>query len=157
MKVDIGQIAAAGHVVIAGRDAHVSGSTRGDGHENQTVIVGGVEASADEAQALRELLHQIDETIARAGLDASAQDAAQHNAAQLKQQITSPAKPNEHLLVQAAEALLRFGPEVTGAVVAAFTNPLIGKITAYAGERALAFYRKLREAGEAPASEPPQG
>lgn len=149
MKVDIGQISAAGHVVVAGRDAHVTGATRGDGNEKQVLTIGGVEASADEVQELRSLLQQLDQKIDAADLDVDAYDAAKRNATELKQQITSEKKPNEHLLVQATEGLLSFGPDIAGAVVAAFTTPLAGKITAFAGERALNLYRRLRgEAGE---------
>lgn len=144
MKIDIGHISAAGHVVIAGRDAHVAGSTRGDGSESQTVMIGGVETSTGEANDFRHLVQQIDQTIETAPLDPAAKDAAHYNATQFKQQMTSAGKPNEHLLVQATEALLRFGPDIAGAVVAAFTTPLAGKITAYAGERALEMYQRLR-------------
>lgn len=144
MKIDIGQVSAAGHVVIAGRDAHVTGSTRGDGHESRIVVIGGVEASAEEAQELRQSLDKIDKAIETSNLDPNAQVAAQRNAAELKQQITSKNKPNEHLLVQAAEALFHFGPDIAGAVVSAFMTPLAGKIVALAGERALQFYRQLR-------------
>jgi hypothetical protein len=139
MKIDIGQVSAAGHVVIAGRDAHVSGSTRGDGNENQVVIIGGVEATPKEAQELRQSLDKIDKAIETANLEPAAQAAAQRNAVEFKQQITAQTKPNEHLLVQAAQALFDFGPDIAGAVVSAFMTPLAGKIVAVAGERALRF------------------
>ncbi|NWG18037.1 MAG: hypothetical protein HXY41_15535 [Chloroflexi bacterium] len=144
MKIDIGQISSAGHVVIAGRDANVSGSTRGDGSDNDVVIVGGVEATPEEAAQLRQSLDHLDQTIEAANLEPAAYTAAKRNAAELKGQFTSQSKPNEHLLVQAAEALYQFGPDIAGAIVAAFTTPLAGKIVAYAGERALRFYRRLR-------------
>lgn len=150
MKIDIGQVSAAGHVVIAGRDAQVSGSTRGDGQESRVVIVGGVEASPQEAQELRQSLDKIDQAIETSNLDPNAQVAAQRNAAELKQQITSKEKPNEHLLVQAAEALFNFGPDIAGAVVSAFMTPLAGKIVALAGERALQFYKNLRAPQDGP-------
>ncbi|MCB9452216.1 MAG: hypothetical protein H6672_12305 [Anaerolineaceae bacterium] len=147
MKIDIGQISAAGNVVIAGRDAYVTGSTHGDGSEKHILTVGGVEASAEEAQELRQLLHQIDEKIENAKLDPAAQDAARHNASTLKEQLSSQAKPNEHLLVQAAEALLNYGPDIAGAVVTVLTTPLAGQITAFAGKRAMELYRRLRTSG----------
>lgn len=153
MKIDIGQVSAAGHVVIAGRDAQVSGSTRGDGHESQVIIVGGVEASPQEAQELRQSLDKIDQAIETSHLDPNAQVAAQRNAAELKQQITSKEKPNEHLLVQAAEALFHFGPDIAGAVVSAFMTPLAGKIVALAGERALQFYRQLKSVNSSEADD----
>jgi hypothetical protein len=144
MKIDIGQISAAGHVVISGGDAYVTGSTRGDGSEEHVVTVGGVKASAEEVQELHRLLQQLDQKIEGARLEPTAQDAAKFNAATLKEQLSSESRPNEHLLVQATEALLNYGPDIAGAVVATFTIPLAGKITALAGKRALELYRRLR-------------
>lgn len=145
MNIHIGSMSAAGHIVFAKRDAYVSGSTQGDGTEEQQVTtLGGVETSTEEAEELRSLLLQIERKIDTANLDPDAYDAAKRNAAELKQQITSQKKPNEHLLVQATEALLDFGPDIAGAVVAAFTTPLAGKITSFAGQRALNLYRRLR-------------
>ena len=147
MQIDIGQISAAGNVVIAGRDAYVTGSTRGDGSEKHIITMGGVEASAAEVQELRQLLQQMDEKIEASQLDGAAQEAARHNATTLKEQLSSQAKPNEHLLVQAAEALLNYGPDIAGAVVTVLTTPLAGQITAFAGKRAMELYRRLRTAG----------
>lgn len=153
MKIDIGQVSAAGHVVISGRDAFVTGSTRGDGSEKHVFTMGGVEASAEEIQELRTLLSQIDQKIEAANLEPATYDAAKHNAATLKDQLASQSRPNEHILVQATEALLEYGPDIAGAVVAAFTIPLAGKITAYAGKRALQLYRRLRASLQTPPSE----
>lgn len=153
MKIEIGQISAAGHVVIAGRDAIVTGSTRGDGSEKHVLTMGGVEASAEEIQELRLRLSQIDQKIEAANLEPAVYDAARHNAATLKTQLESQSRPNEHLLVQATEALLEYGPDIAGAVVAAFTIPLAGKITAYAGKRALELYRRLRTSLQTPPDE----
>ncbi|MDZ4766953.1 MAG: hypothetical protein SGI73_20630 [Chloroflexota bacterium] len=154
MKIDIGQISSAGHVVIAGGNATVSGGTRGDGSDNDVVMVGGVEATQEEAIQLRKSLDTLDRTVENAKLEPAIYAAAKYNVATLKEQISSQAKPNEHLMVQAAEALYQFGPEIAGAVVAAFTTPLAGKIVAYAGERALSFYRKLVGASPETSMEP---
>lgn len=156
MHIDIGHISAAGHVVIAGNDAIVSGNTRGDGTDHDMIVMGGVETTPQEAKALRESLDHLDQAIDSARLDPMAHAAAKQNATDFKAQMTSPTKPNEHLLVQAAQALYHFGPDIAGAVVAAFTTPLAGKIVAYAGARALRFYRELRGDDHAPADLPTQ-
>lgn len=144
IKIDIGQISSAGHVVIAGRDAHVSGATGGDTVEENIVTIGGVEATPEEVKALNTSFDKIEKTIEQAPLDPNSFEAAKFHASTLRKEMGSEKKPNEHLLVQATEALLEFGPDIAGSVVAAFTTPIAGKIVAYAGERALKMYRKLR-------------
>lgn len=145
MQIDIGEVTAGGNVVIAGRDASVHSSTNGNSQEETTSIrIAGVEAEPEEAEALHAQLASIDEAIKKATLPPAQREAAEYNASALKQQMTSKSKANEHLLVQTTEALLTFGPDIAGAVVGAFTTPLAGKITSYAGERALELYNRLR-------------
>lgn len=138
-QVQINTINAAGNVFVVGRDAYVNDA---DQH-NQTIIIGGVSTTREEAQQLNTAINHIEQAIDREQLDDAARDAARQNAQVLRTQLTSPKKPNEHLLVQAAEALYRFGPNIAGAVVAAFTTPLAGQIVADLGRRALDFYRSM--------------
>jgi hypothetical protein len=153
--VHINSLSAAGHVTIAQGNVTIIGGTRGNSSDNDIITIGGVEATQEEVAQLHTSLDRIDHAIETAQLDASAQAAAQTNAATLRQQVTSPTPPNEYLLVQAAEALFHFGPDIAGAVVAAFTTPLVGKIVQLAGERALRFYRQLRNPDATAASVPP--
>jgi hypothetical protein len=155
--VHINSLSAAGHVTIAQGDVTIIGGTSGNSSDNDVITIGGVEATQEEVAQLHSSLDRIDQAIEAAQLDPPAQMAAQTNASTLREQITSPTPPNEYLLVQAAEALFHFGPDIAGAVVAAFTTPLVGKIVQVAGERALRFYRQLRNpnAASAPASAAP--
>jgi hypothetical protein len=157
--VHINSLSAAGHVTIAQGDVTIIGGTRGNSSDNDVITIGGVEATQEEVAQLHASLDRIDHAIEAAQLDTSAQTAAHINATTLREQVTSPNPPNEYLLVQAAEALFNFGPDIAGAVVAAFTTPLVGKIVQVAGERALRFYRQLRNpdstATSAPATSAP--
>jgi hypothetical protein len=148
MRLDIGQISSAGHVVIAGRDATVSGVTHGSGHRGSLFVAGGVEATAEELQQLRESLVRLEQIVEAHCSESALLTAAKRNCADLKEQMVGSEKPNEHLLVQSASALCQYGADIAGAVVAAFATPLAGKIVAYAGYKALRFYHQLR--GEAP-------
>ncbi len=152
--VHINSLSAAGHVTIAQGNVTIVGGTRGNSSDNDIITIGGVEATQEEVAQLHSALDRIDHAVEAAPLDRAAQTAAQTNAATLREQVTSPNPPNEYLLVQAAEALFHFGPDIAGAVVAAFTTPLVGKIVQAAGERALRFYRQLRSADAPPAAPP---
>jgi len=143
VHVDIGNLSSAGHVVISGGDAHVTGSTHGDGQDNQARVVGGVDTTEDEFVQLQQALSQLESSIDEANLEDDILIAAKHNAKSIKEQLTTTKKPNEHILKQASEALLKYGPRISGALVATFTTPLVGKIVSSMGERALEFYSGL--------------
>ncbi len=144
VHITTGPIDAQGDVNIAGRDNVNVGATRGSAHETMTLTIGGVPGSQTELKELSTRLDTLDAQIKAAPLDPESREAAQHNAQQVRQQLTSEKKPNGHIVVQAAEALFDYGPDIAGAVLAAFTTPLAGRILSAAGSRALAFYRKLR-------------
>jgi hypothetical protein len=141
MHFQIGNINADGNVVIAGGDVTISGDARGD--TSQTMNLGGVAATPESARQLKQALDHVDEVIQSEPIAPDVKAAAVVNAQTLRVEMTSPKKPNEHILVQAAESLYRFGPNIAGAVVAAFTTPLAGQIVASAGRRALEFYRGI--------------
>lgn len=148
MHIDVGHIAASGNVVFAGHNAIVRSDERRDTHhQSQHVTVGGIEASNEDFQSLRQALQAIDNTIDQVEIDEDARDAARQNAQVLKQQMTGQNKANEHLLLQATRALFEFGPAIAGAVITAFSNPLAGKIMEHAGRRALDFYKRIRVRG----------
>ncbi|MBL8165202.1 MAG: hypothetical protein JNJ61_24685 [Anaerolineae bacterium] len=144
MKIDIGQITSAGHVVIAGRDAAVWGGAHRSDSRGSIMIAGGVETTPEELQQLRQSLEKLERVIEAQCSDSALLAAAKRNSADLAEQLVGSEKPNEHLLVQAASALYHYGADIAGAVVAAFTTPLAGKIVACAGYTALRFYRQLR-------------
>ncbi len=145
MHVEIGHVSASGHVVVAGQDANVSGNTQGDSAQGNSVTVGGVETTTDQADELKQAIKQVEKAIDEEDtIDEGTKEAARHNAQVLRTQMTSPAKPNDHLLTQAAEQLYKYGPKIAGTIVSLFMTPLAGEIVNVAGTRALEFYRKLR-------------
>jgi hypothetical protein len=144
MHIEIGSINSHGHVVIAGRDAQVSGHTKDDDNAVQTIHVAGIQTTPQAFASLQQSLSKVDKAIAESDLSEEEAEAAKANAQSLKQQMTSERKPNQVILVQAAAALYKYGPKLAGTIVALFTNPLVGEIVEVAGEKALAFYRQLR-------------
>jgi hypothetical protein len=144
MHIEIGSINSHGHTVIAGQNAYVSGHTKDDDKAIQTIHVAGVQTTPQAYASLKQSLSNVDQAIAESDLPEEDAEAAKANAESLKKQMTSGKKPNQVILVQAANALYRYGPKIAGTIVALFTNPLVGEIVEVAGEKALAFYRQLR-------------
>lgn len=144
VQVDVGQISASGHVVIAGGNATVSGDTHHEANVSQKIVVGGVTTTKQQYETLLKSIEQIEAAIRGSNLPDDQVEAAIQNAATLKTQLTSPQKPNVYLLAQAAQILTKFGKRVTTAVLATFANPLVGQILLTAGEKALEFYRNFR-------------
>jgi hypothetical protein len=140
MNLQIGSIIA-DNVNIAQGDINIHGGAHGD--RTQTLNLGGVTASPEDAQQLVRALDHVEEVIQSEPIPFEDKTEAISNAQQLRAEMTAPKKPNEDVLVRAAEALYRFGPNIAGAVVAAFTTPLAGQIAAAAGRRALEFYRGI--------------
>ena len=144
MHIEIGSVNTHGHMVIAGRDAHVSGHTKDDDQSIQSIRVAGVDTTQLAFDNLKKSLSNVDKAISESDLPEEEAEAAIANAETLKAQMTSDKKPNQIILVQAANALYRYGPKIAGTIVALFTNPLAGEIVEVAGQKALDFYKKLR-------------
>jgi hypothetical protein len=145
VKIHVGSIQAGGSVGVGGRDVSITNSGSSTLSDNDVVTIGGVEATRQEVAELNASLDNVDRTIetARPQMDDSSYAAARYNATTFREQITAQSRPNEHILVQAGRALFELGPDIAGALVAAFTTPIVGKIVQVAGRRALDFYHEL--------------
>ena len=141
MRIDIEQLSVTGHVVFAGRDGMVKVQTGGNvaQHASQQISIGGVETTPQELKLMLREIRRVEDTIKRAQLLPEAREAAQHDLKTVEAQLTTPKKPNQHILLRAAKSLLRYSPALTAAALTLFDQPLVGAIVASAGEAAASF------------------
>ncbi len=147
VSVDAKFIKSGRDTVVAGSDV-TSGDSYGDTNTqtHNNIIVRGVETTEGDLGVLLNALRSLDEAIVTSDLKEEDKEVATHNANTLRDQMTqvTDKKPNDIILTTAAEALYKYGPAITGALVAAFTTPLGGMIATVAGTRALNFYRSVK-------------
>ncbi len=142
MHIEIDQLSVTGHVVFAGRDGLVKVQTGGNvaQHTSQTIHIGGVETTPQEYETMLREIRRVESAIKQTQLLPEAREAAQHDLKTVEAQLTTPKKPNQHILLRAAKSLLRYSPALTAAALTLFDQPLVGAIVASAGEAASNFH-----------------
>ena len=142
MHIEIDQLSVTGHVVFAGRDGMVKVQTGGNvaQNTNQTINIGGVETTPQEFDAMLREIRRVESAIKQTPMLPEAREAAQHDLKTVEAQLTTPKKPNQHILMRAAKSLLRYSPALTAAALTLFDQPLVGAIVASAGEAASSFH-----------------
>lgn len=142
MHIEIDQLTATGHVVFAGRDGMVKVQTGGNVAQStrQTISIGGIETTQQEYEQMLGELRRVEEAIKQTNLLPESKEAARHDLQTVKAQLTTPKKPNPHILVRAAKSLLRYSPALTAAALTLFDQPLVGAIVGSAGEVAASFH-----------------
>lgn len=130
MKIDVGHLSVTGHVIFAGRDATISVNTGGDVAQTNTttMTVGGVETSREAYDSMVTSLRNVSSTIESEPLEPEVREVAEYNLNTVEQQLTSERKPNSTLLLQALQALKVISPGIATALMALFTEPLVGQI-----------------------------
>ena len=142
MHIEIDQLSVTGHVVFAGRDGMVKVQTGGNVAQNTN--------QTSTSAAWRRLPRNSTPCCGRSAawrapssrrpLLPDAREAAQLDLKTVEAQLTTPKKPNQHILLRAAKSLLRYSPALTAAALTLFDQPLVGAIVASAGEAASSFH-----------------
>ncbi|MCY4464835.1 MAG: hypothetical protein OXE46_04790 [Chloroflexi bacterium] len=145
MHIEIDQLSVTGHVVFAGRDGLVKVQTGGNVAQNthQTISIGGVETTQQEYERMLREIRRVEEAIKQTDLLPEHKEAARHDLQTVEAQLTTPKKPNQHILVRAGKSLLRYSPALTAAALTLFDQPLVGAIVGSAGEVAASFHDLL--------------
>ena len=135
MQVDVGHLSVTGHVIFAGRDATISVNTGGDVAQTNTtsMTVGGVETNREQFDSMLSSIRNVSSTLELEPLEPESREAAEHNLLTVEKQLSSERKPNPQILVQALELLKGLSPKVADALLALFTEPLVGQIVKMSG------------------------
>jgi hypothetical protein len=135
MQIDVGHLSVTGHVIFAGRDATISVSTGGDVAQTNTttMTVGGVETSREQYDSMVNSLRHVSKTIEAEPLEPETLEAAEHSLSTVEEQLTAERKPNAQILIQALQLLKGISPKIADAILALFTEPLVGQIVKMAG------------------------
>lgn len=135
MKVDVGHLSVTGHVIFAGRDATISVNTGGDVAQTNTttMTVGGVETDRQSYDSMVSSLRNVSSTIEVEPLEPEVREVAEYNLNTVEQQLTAERKPNPQILLQALQILKGISPGIATALMALFTEPLVGQIVKTVG------------------------
>ena len=148
MQVDVGHLSVTGHVIFAGRDAAISVNTGGDVAQTNTtsMTVGGVETNREQYDSMLSSIRNVSSTLESEPLEPETLEAAEHNLLTVEKQLSSERKPNPQILIQALELLKSVSPKVADALLALFTEPLVGQIVRMSGGVLESFVANLGKA-----------
>jgi hypothetical protein len=135
MKIDVGHLSVTGHVIFAGRDASIAVNTGGDVAQTNTttMTVGGVETNREQYDSMVNSIRNVSSTIESEPLVPEIREVAEYNLTTVENQLTAERKPNPQILIQALQALRALSPRIGDALLALFTEPLVGQIVKSVG------------------------